>query len=145
MIKAVKTILEDLEYEFSRPPGGSSISEGEEVEPYHASEKKKEEIFELRSRLLTFASLQDNLASELSGGVSISGGRTGVFVRSGWQGLLSSRNRSVEPRSSKQQIANMAAKALHGAQNDITSLWNHSVVKGMLSQRKIRLEESAPL
>ncbi|KAF9263764.1 G-alpha-domain-containing protein [Marasmius fiardii PR-910] len=38
----------------------------------------------------------------------------------------------------------MAAKALHAAQDDITSLWNHPVVRGMISLRKIRLEESAP-
>ncbi|KAF9263748.1 G-protein alpha subunit [Marasmius fiardii PR-910] len=145
IIKAVRTIMEDIEYEFSRPPGSSSVAVGgDELEPYDASETEKEELYELRTRLLPFANLQDTLATELSGGVSISGGRTGVFVRSGWQGILSSRNRSAELKASKQAVAGMAAKALHAAQDDITSLWNHPVVRGMISLRKIRLEESAP-
>ncbi|KAK1231626.1 hypothetical protein PQX77_005249 [Marasmius sp. AFHP31] len=141
IIKGIRSIMEDIEYEFSRPPGGSSAAP-EDI-PYDASDSEKEELYELRTKLLPLVSLQDSLASELSGGVSISGGRTGVFVRAGWQGLLSGRNWSS---SSKQQnaVTNMAAKTLNVAQDDITALWRHPVVKGMISLRKIRLEESAP-
>ncbi|KAL0070010.1 hypothetical protein AAF712_002907 [Marasmius tenuissimus] len=142
IIKGIRSIMEDIEYEFSRPPGGSSAAP--EDMPYDASDSQKEELYDLRTKLLPLVSLQDSLASELSGGVSISGGRTGVFVRAGWQGLLSSRNWSS---SSRQQnaVTNMAAKTLNVAQDDITALWQHPVVKDMISLRKIRLEESAPL
>ncbi|KAL0569973.1 hypothetical protein V5O48_011991 [Marasmius crinis-equi] len=146
VIKAVQTIMDELEYEFSRPPGSSSSAPDEPdfLEPYDASDSEKEEIFHLRTKLLPLVSLQDSLASELSGGVSISGGRTGVFVRAGWQGLLSSRNWSTERSKQPNAVANMAAKTLNTSQDDITLLWRHPVVKGMISLRKIRLEESAP-
>ncbi|KAF9263761.1 hypothetical protein L218DRAFT_999230 [Marasmius fiardii PR-910] len=143
IMKAVRTVMDDLEYEFSRAPGSSSAAVGD-MEPYDASETEKEELFELRTRLLPFANLQDTLATELSGGVSISDGRTDLFVRSGWQGIRSSRNRSTELQASEQTVADMAAKALHAARDDITSLWNHPVIRGMVSLRKIRLGESAP-
>ncbi|KAF9263758.1 G-protein alpha subunit [Marasmius fiardii PR-910] len=143
IVNAVRTIMEDIEYEFSRPPENSSAAVGD-MEPYDASETEKEELFELRTRLLPFANLQDTLATELSGGISIFGGLTGPSVRSGWQGILSSRNRSTELQASKQTVADMAAKVLHAARDDIISLWNHPVVKGMVFLRKIRLGESAP-
>ncbi|KAK7043117.1 hypothetical protein VNI00_008471 [Paramarasmius palmivorus] len=145
IIKAVKTIVEELEWEFSRSPGSGSASADDPdfSEPIDVSEAEREDLFSIRSRVLPLIALQDALASELSGGVSISGGRTGVFVRAGWQGLLSTASRnwtSTKP----QVVANMAAKALNETQEDISLLWRHPVVKRMITLRKIRLEESAP-
>ncbi|KAI3602725.1 putative g-protein alpha subunit [Moniliophthora roreri] len=145
IIKAVKTIVEELEYEFARPlgSGSSSAEDPDFTEPIDVSDGEREELYSIRARILPLIALQDSLASELSGGIAISGGRTGVFVRAGWQGLLSAASRSWS--SSKPQVVpNMAAKALNEAQDDISLLWRHPVVKNMITLRKIRLEESAP-
>ena len=42
----------------------------------------------LRTKLLPLVAVEDALASDLSGGVTVAGGRTGVFVRAGWQALV---------------------------------------------------------
>ncbi|KAF5346306.1 hypothetical protein D9758_011509 [Tetrapyrgos nigripes] len=149
IMKAVRMILDELDYEFAR----AENAEQEEIqeqdvdnELLEISPSHKNEILDLRSRLLPLVALHDSLASELSGGVSITGGKTGVFVRSGWQTLLTpSRGWMGNVHTGKPQaVAGLAAKALHTAQEDIRKLWLHPVVRIFVDKRKVRLEESGP-
>ncbi|KAK7448786.1 hypothetical protein VKT23_013516 [Stygiomarasmius scandens] len=142
IIKAVRMILDELDYELSRT---GTENDPEETDLIEIADDDKNDILDLRTKLLPITSLHDALASELSGGVSITGGRTGVFVRSGWQTLLTpSRGWMGNLGSSKSQVAGMAAKALNSAQDDIRKLWSHPVVKRLIDMRRVRLEESAP-
>lgn len=44
-----------------------------------------EVIIDITQDLQPLIQMEDKLASGLSGGIKISGGKTGVFVRDGWQ------------------------------------------------------------
>ncbi|KDQ55670.1 hypothetical protein JAAARDRAFT_37068 [Jaapia argillacea MUCL 33604] len=101
-------------------------------------------ISELRAKLLPLVALEDTLASELNGGVTVSGGRSGVFVRAGWQTLVSpNRNRSIANNAKVPAITSMAAKGLAETVDAIEELWKHPAVRQLLARRKLRLEESA--
>ncbi|THU90902.1 G-alpha-domain-containing protein [Dendrothele bispora CBS 962.96] len=146
IIKAVRMILDEIEYEVSRTENDEETEAEVEVESIEIADADKTELMDLRKRLLQVVALHDSLASELSGGVSITGGRTGVFVRSGWQTLLTpSRGWMGNVASTKSTaVAGMAAKTLNSSQDEIRQLWSHPVVKKFLDLRRIRLEESAP-
>ncbi|THU78227.1 G-alpha-domain-containing protein [Dendrothele bispora CBS 962.96] len=139
-------ILDEIEYEVSRTENDEEAEVEVEVESIEIADADKTELMDLRKRLLQVVALHDSLASELSGGVSITGGRTGVFVRSGWQTLLTpSRGWMGNVASTKSTaVAGMAAKTLNSSQDEIRQLWSHPVVKKFLDLRRIRLEESAP-
>lgn len=165
IIKAVKTMLDEIDYELSQPADGfeqddddepqagpsSSLSnsrpkpkEDEPQQLIRPSALESQTLSVLRTRLLPLIALHDSLASELSGGVSFSRGLTGVFVRAGWQGLLQT-NRGAGGKAGVGVVAALAAKALDTAREDIEALWVHGVVRQMVKLRKLRLEESAPL
>ncbi|KAF5335205.1 hypothetical protein D9611_010895 [Ephemerocybe angulata] len=136
IIKAVRMILSELEYEFSARTEGN---------PYTTDEVMAE-INRLRSALLPLVAIEDSLASEINGGVSIPGGRSGAFVRSGWQNLRSDNGQSVsEPRGFVKlpETANIAAKAISRSAVDITALWQHRTVQRFIEDKTIRLDESA--
>ncbi|KAI0066171.1 G-protein alpha subunit [Artomyces pyxidatus] len=147
VIKAVRTVLEELDYDFNNdlPPTDDDESDFLDPEwPY--------EIATLATKLLPLTSLEDSLASELSGGVTVSGGRTGVYVRAGWQALVTPtrswplsdiRNSISSTRTST--VANLAARQLAETQYEIAELWQHPATKALLRTRKLRLEESAAL
>ncbi|KAF9455365.1 guanine nucleotide binding protein, alpha subunit [Collybia nuda] len=152
IIKAVRMILSELDYEFSLEPkedpsGITEVSTNGALDPADSSIEVQREIGELRVQLLPLVAIEDTLASELSGGVSVSGGRTGAYVRSGWQALVTptwplSENRTMEKKHAPEVIL-LAAKALASTSAAVEALWNHRVVKRFIQLRKIRLDESA--
>ena len=114
------------------------------------------ELALLRNKLLPLVASEDALSSELSGGVHVAGGKTGVYVRSGWQALTSA-NRSwplaenfaqagaggkPPPQSA---VTNIVAKTLGASQDEIEQLWWHPGVQNLVKGNKLRLEEYAAL
>ncbi|TFY71148.1 hypothetical protein EVG20_g1842 [Dentipellis fragilis] len=144
VIKAVRTILDELDYEFST--SDSSFSSLVNLGP-----NWPDEVTRLRTKLLPLISIEDNLAAELSNGVSISsGGRAGVYVRAGWQALVTPTRAwpLTDIRNSLSSgkagiMANMAAKHLSETSHDVRDLWQHPAVRALLRLRKLKLEESA--
>lgn len=132
---------------FSKPSTPSSLS-GDA----HAFVQWQSEISGLRQRLLPLVAMEDSLALELSGGVSVKGGKCGVFVRSGWQALVTpspslshlswlSDRRKTPGRVTV--IADLAARTLASLHEDITTLWRHPAVKRLIRLRQLRLDETA--
>jgi guanine nucleotide-binding protein subunit alpha len=143
IVKAVRMILDELDYDFARPR--DAVPDEESLEhPVQA----QQEIALLRTRLLTLIAMEDSFASELNGGVSISGGKTGLFVRAGWQALVTPSQSWPRPTARSMQpsvTATLAARTLGTMQEEIESLWRHPATKRLLRLRKLRLDESAPL
>jgi hypothetical protein len=152
-------ILNELEYELApRPaspssslsagtgPVANSSSESGPADPKSDTSDVYAEMSQLRQKLYPLIAIEDVLASELSGGISLTGGRRGVYVRSGWQALISSSAWSKSGRgSSPSSTATLAAKTLLSTKDNIDELWRHPAVKAILRLRKLRLDESAPL
>ncbi|KAH9083827.1 G-protein alpha subunit [Lactarius deliciosus] len=140
-IKAVRTILDELDWDFT-------TYASQEDEAYIDSDWPAQ-ISRIRHKLLPIVSIEDSLASELSGGVTVAGGRSGVFVRAGWQSVVTSTgswpvtNLYNGSSSSPDIVANMAARLLSELQYDVDELWQHLAVKTLLRMRRLRLEESA--
>ncbi|KAH8993235.1 G-protein alpha subunit [Lactarius hatsudake] len=140
-IKAVRTILDELDWDFT-------THASQEDEAYIDSDWPAQ-ISRIRHKLLPLVSIEDSLASELSGGVTVAGGRSGVFVRAGWQSVVTSTgswpvtNLYGGSSSSPDIIANLAARLLSELQYDVDELWQHLAVKTLLRMRRLRLEESA--
>lgn len=152
IIKAVRMILDELDHEFSTLDSDQS-TEGQAVA--HALAPLGDvngEISRLRSRLVPLTSMEDSLASELNSGVHVAGGRSGVYVRAGWQALVAplSPNRSQAalatggPTPGVAHVTNLASRTLMSVQNEIDDLWKHPAVRILLNNRRIRLDESAP-
>ncbi|EIM81071.1 G-protein alpha subunit [Stereum hirsutum FP-91666 SS1] len=145
VIKAVRTILEELEMEFTNNQTDNSFSSLINLGP-----NWPDEIGRIRTKLLPLITIEDNLASELSNGVSVAGGRSGVYVRAGWQALVTptrswplSDIRNSLANAKAGVMANMAARQLHDTKYDVERLWRHPAVKALLRLRKLRLDESA--
>lgn len=148
-------ILDELDYEFSRARAKEPLpAVTEEVSVNSAGEAKpwasevEIAVGQLRAKLLPLVAIEDTLASELSGGVSVSGGRTGAYVRSGWQALVTpswaiSNNLPTVRQAS--EVINLTGKTLNATADAIKSLWEHHVVRHLLDVRQLRLDESAPL
>ncbi|KAJ6526972.1 guanine nucleotide binding protein, alpha subunit [Mycena vulgaris] len=142
LIKGVRTILEELDYEFSSSLDEYPLS-SEDSGPTDVAAQN--EILELRRSLLPLISLEDSLASELSDGVSFVRNRRGTLLprRQGLFTRASSRPVTDLPASSKAAIAtNRAAQLLGMSVHVIEALWRHRSVECMLRLRKLRLEES---
>jgi guanine nucleotide-binding protein subunit alpha len=140
IIKALRIIFNELEYQFSEY-GKQSLE---------APQAVQDQLSEYRTKLLPLISLEDSLASQLSGGVTIgSGGQTEAFVRSGWQTLVggspASDVRAAEAAARTAEVSTLAARTLVNSVNDIQTLWHHPTVKLLFHDRKIRLDESASL
>lgn len=142
-IKAVRTILDELDWDFTT---SANLEDDAYIDPSWSSE-----ISRIRHTLLPLITIEDSLASELSGGVTVAGGRSGVFVRAGWQSVVTStRSWPVAlmrdgNSSSQGVVATMASRLLVDLQYDIAELWQHPAVKTFLRMRRLRLEESAAL
>lgn len=139
-IKAVRTILDELDWDFT--------THANQEEEAYIDPNWPNQISHIRHKLLPLVSIEDSLASELSGGVTVAGGRSGVFVRAGWQSVVTStRSWPVANlyggSSSPDVVANMAARLLSELQYDVDELWQHLAVKTLLRMRRLRLEESA--
>ncbi|KAG6844841.1 hypothetical protein H0H87_003272 [Tephrocybe sp. NHM501043] len=165
VLKAVRMALDELDYEFNsrtkvtEDPNAiteipvASSSSRTLLQPASgtdaANEVTQQEIGELRAKLLPLVALEDTLASELSGGVSVSGGRTGAYVRAGWQGLVTSAwplgdSRPTPLKRPTAESIQLAAKTLGSTADAIKVLWSHRAVKRLVDTKKLRLEESAP-
>ncbi|KAI0355795.1 G-protein alpha subunit [Trametes cingulata] len=109
------------------------------------------ELAQLRNKLLPLVASEDALAAELSGGISVAGGRSGVYVRAGWQALVSGAGRAwpladayrtaMTPRQCA--VTNIVAKTLAASVDEIEMLWWHSGVQSLIKGNKLRLEEYA--
>lgn len=153
IIKAVRMILDELDHELGNI-GSDETPEGQAVaEALAPLGDVSGEVSHLRSKLVALISMEDSLASELSNGVSVTGGRTGVYVRAGWQALVTplSPNRSRAapasgvPAPAVAHVTNLASRTLNSTQDEVDELWKHPAVRVMLNNRRIRLDESAPL
>ena len=107
------------------------------------------ELAYLRTKVLPLVASEEALASELSGGITVTGGRKGVYVRSGWQALVTP-NRAwplaeIASSSRPSAVTNIVAKTLGANQNEIFRLWQHPAVQSLVRTNKLRLEESASL
>ncbi|KAF8143374.1 guanine nucleotide binding protein, alpha subunit [Mycena galopus ATCC 62051] len=142
LVKAVRTILEELDYEFSLSldeyPWASDDSGPTDV-------SAQNEIVELRRHLLPLISLEGSLLSELSEGISFVGHRRGTLFppRKGMFTRSSARPVADLQDSTNAIIAaNRAAQVLGMTVHVIEALWRHRSVEHMLRVRKLRLDES---
>ena len=176
VIKAVRMILEELDHDLqvstplphrspspptrspthtpltSSPTNSPAADPWSVPSPAHDAARNiaREELTQLRTRLLPLVATEDALASDLSGGVTVAGGRTGVYVRAGWQSLLSSATSrtwsNAESRAGAQRPMNdLVARLLANSRDDVEQLWRHPRVQTLVRLRKVRLEESAAL
>lgn len=138
IIRAVRMIFLELEYETSLQVPEEPLSRPDVCE----------ELSSFRMRVLPLLALESILASELSGGVTLGGGRAGAYVRQGWQALSAPAWSSL--KSEKADVPNrilettkMVTRTLADLVDDIDALWAHDAVKFYLLHRKIRLDDSA--
>lgn len=151
VIKAVRMILDELDLDGGTPSPSDSISDLSTIIRIGSPVS----IGDLRLRLLPLIDMEDGLASELNGGVSIAGGRQGVYVRAGWQALVTPnrsyelpdvRNASFDAKAaSVAKITELAAKKLGDSLEEIEDLWQHPAVRRLLQHHKLHLDEAAPL
>lgn len=156
IIQAIRTILEELHFEFSHahpsssnsgslPSSSSSSMLGSSISELQRA-KYKVDFSHVRTKLLPLTAIEESLASDLVGGAMIPRGRSG-FVRAGWQSLVSSmRARAVADNTyvdHTPETSQLAIKALSMVQDDVNGLWNHTAVKELIKMRKIVLQESA--
>ncbi|KAF8907942.1 G-protein alpha subunit [Gymnopilus junonius] len=139
ILKALRMIFAELDYEMTTQSLDGPMN----------TQEVREELNSLRVRLLPLLALENTLASELSGGVSIAGGRTGAYVRLGWQSLLSSTlamasdARRPELENRTRETTFLVARTLGLAVDDIDALWLHEAIQFYIKHRKIRLEDSS--
>ena len=157
VIKAVRTILDDLDYEFaslredfSQTIERMSSNQGSLVADFESLRDIWEAEFgPFRNELLPLMVLEETLAIELSDGVSVVRGRAGVYIRSGWQDLFNQRSTILISDSKRNrgvaETVNLVARTLGMFIEPIKALWGHSIVKRLMQWRRLRLEESAPL
>ncbi|KZT22584.1 G-protein alpha subunit [Neolentinus lepideus HHB14362 ss-1] len=147
IIKAVRMIIEELDYEFmgDAPLSNSSPSSSP---PSTAGSDWRVGLAELRTKVLPLVAIEDSLASELSGGITLAGGKSGVYVRSGWQALVTPQRSwplsDIRNTASANipAVTNLAARTLVETAYHIQDLWNHAAVRVLIRRRKLRLEES---
>ena len=152
IIKAIRMILNELDYEFA-PKATSASSTPSEIVVINDAESGNNESLEdasihaevslIRQKLLTLTAIEDTLASELNGGVSITGSRRGVYVRAGWLSTSLSSSNSRSANTNLSTTTTLAAKSLLANQDNIEELWRHPAVKSLLRLRRLRLEDSA--
>src|SRR6202011_2943780 len=107
---------------------------------------------DLRTRLLPLIAIEDTLAANLNGGVSIAGRRTGVYVRSGWQTLITPirgyplpdlRKPSFDTKTTAlASVTDLVARTLAGLVQEIEILWQHPTIRELLQLNKLRLDEA---
>ena len=181
ILKAIRMILDELEWEYGLGPAGSGTpsptglgepsplpgiplypstsgsgtagsGSGSSSSHSRANPAWFPELAQLRNKLLPLVASEDALAGELSGGVTVAGGRTGVYVRAGWQALTTA-NRSwpladdyrAGMTARQSAVTNIVATTLAASQGEIEMLWYHPGVQGLLRGNKLKLEEYAAL
>lgn len=166
ILKAIRMILAQLDIEYFYEQGttassmyptfSSSSGDSASVSKFSTSHSDIDptwlmELTQLRSKLLPLVASEDALASELSGGITVTGGRSGVYVRAGWQALntatrswaLSDIRVGSGPRAPV--MTEIVAKTLVANQDEIQDLWHHPGVRQLLATNKLQLEEYAAL
>lgn len=145
-------VLDELDYQFSLSLSSTKSHGDSEDLSLFSSVETQREIAMIRSKLLPLIAIEGALATELSGGVCVTGGRTGVYVRSGWKSTVTSgpgspgmATRSVYQANRANDATGLAAKTFNGIVNELETLWRHKAVKKLVETRKLRLDESAPL
>ncbi|KAJ2932040.1 hypothetical protein H1R20_g5040, partial [Candolleomyces eurysporus] len=115
------------------------------------------QIANLRRRLSPLIATDEQLANRLSGGITVSGsGKGSVFVRSGWQArtIENALGRiKKKPSADHEQVSRASMEELHDplvkevgrmlqlCEADIHELWNHPIVKSLMTKRKLKLDE----
>ncbi|KAH8107632.1 G-protein alpha subunit [Cristinia sonorae] len=134
---------------FSFTPASISNSSHSSNYSHHPEASWFPELQYLRNKILPLVASEEALASELSGGITLSGGRSGVYVRAGWQALVT-QNRAwplpdIRAASTARPtvVSNIVAKTLLATQHEIMELWRHPAVLHLLRANKLYLEESA--
>ena len=153
MVHAIGEILNGLEhwghlvYQDLNQARSNSLEEGDAPAPTTRSS-----VTQLRLQLTALVAVGQVLADWLSGGLNItSGGKNGVYVRSGWQvttqvsptrnkgkGKARSTGNTPEDTDPDELVADVA-------RDDIASLRHHPAVTKLLDKKKIRLEEWSEL
>lgn len=128
-----------------------------------SKEASSAQIANLRRKLLSLVSSDAQLADRLSGGITVSGsGKGGVYVRSGWQartienalGRLRSRALAHDDAVKKTNVSHEAVpdplveevgRTLSVSKVDIQELWSHPTVRGLITRRKLKLDEWSEL
>ena len=136
----------------------------------------QDDLAQLRTKLLPLVAVEDALARDLSGGVSVTGvsGRSGVFVRSGWQALVApvsvrgwfgngggnnnsnlnsngngngnqNGNGNAGASGGGPHVNDLVARMLAATKEEVAALWRHPNVRSIIRSRKLRLDESASL
>ncbi|KAG9315015.1 guanine nucleotide binding protein, alpha subunit [Chiua virens] len=128
------------------------------------SSPTKSTISDLRHRLLSLVNLEPQLGDRLSGGIPLSGsGKGDIYVRSGWQArtihtgqkLIGRRSKRPETVSAELAIerpgtamstnpdalVDEVAAMLEQSREDIMTLWEHPIVRALISKRKLKLDE----
>lgn len=121
------------------------------------------QIAALRRKLSPLVATDSQLADRLSGGIDVSGsGKGSVYVRSGWQTRTVENafvrlgkkraNQERERGSISSEIQSVqdilildVARMLALFQSDVKELWNHPTVKGMITKRRLKLDEWSEL
>lgn len=133
--------------------GGTSGSPGSTFSRGSGESDWARGLSELRPRLLPLIALEDALAVEISGGISIAGRSAGAYVRTGWQALFTPTSTlswlaDPPPRAhggAAGTMANLAGRQLTALREEIDELWQHPAVKLLAKNRLVELDECAPL
>lgn len=128
--------------------GSGSVGSGSGAQYANVQGGWQEDLAQLRTKLLPLVAVEDAIASDLSGGVTVAGGRTGVYVRAGWQTLVTpamSRWPGANRGNNGPPVNDLVARMLAAMKDEVATLWHHPSVKTLLKYRKLRLEESASL
>ncbi|TFK65805.1 G-alpha-domain-containing protein [Pluteus cervinus] len=151
IIKAIRMILDELDYQFnaaSKPRDkddrrpSTTTSSGS----LYRSPETQSQIAAIRTRLLPLIAMESALATELSGGVSVGGGKTGAFVRTGWQALVgpgSARGQGNGRPMRNSETTNLVARTMSSLGGEVEKLWKHQAVRTLVHSRKLRLDDSA--
>ena len=163
ILRAIRAIFDALESRSAPSPGSpepepigagpstlSISSSSGSASPPPPESMWSPELSHLRSKLLPLMATEDALAAELSGGIQVGGGRTGVYLRAGWQALITPNRswpvsdiRHVMGRPT--EVADIVARTLTATKEAVTELWQHPSVRKLVKTNKLRLEESAAL
>jgi len=152
VIKAIRMILDDLDYEFAALSEHSSQTRQGMAPPLSTLVVDFESLRNIweaefgpfRTKLLPLIVLEETLATELS---DVVGGRAGVYTRhssSRHKSTISSsdtRRKSDAPETVNLVVARMLGMSVES----IKALWGHRIVKSLMHWRRLRLNESTPL
>lgn len=125
IVKALRTIFIELYYQ---------LNHLEPDDPF-AAEDTREDVDNLRFRLLPLMVLEGLLVAELNEGMRLTGRPSAVIL---------SRSDPSKRTSRTSEMAHLGARTLANVVDDISKLWAHPTTRFYVEKRKIPLNESAP-